>query len=155
MKDADIDRFQLLLRELPRVWRTCVDRELNPLGLSQAKWRVVYFVGRAKRPLTQSDIAELLGIEAPTVVRLLDRLAEDGWLERRPCATDRRVRHVHLTPKAVQVYHRIDEASHKARRQIMGPITEAELQLCSDILQRMVDAGRQDVAPVAGESRHG
>ena len=141
--ETDIETFNLLIRTLPSAWRTAVDRRLRPLGLSQSKWRAVYHAGGSTGPITQSDIAERLGIEAPTVVRLLDRLELDGWIERRPCPKDRRVRHIHLTPKALKAYRQIEIVIDEVREQIFSPVTAGELQRCNKVLQKLVESAKE------------
>ncbi|WP_444463828.1 MarR family winged helix-turn-helix transcriptional regulator [Rhodobacter capsulatus] len=48
-------------------------------------------------PLPQARLAELLEIEPISLSRLVDRMAEAGWVERRPDPNDRRIRIVHAT----------------------------------------------------------
>lgn len=58
----------------------------------------------ASRPgATQRIIAEALEVTAATAGRLIERLCEEGYLERRESPTDRRARNVSLTPAAQPV----------------------------------------------------
>jgi len=75
---SDTQDFLFLLKTLPRDWRRVLDRRLAPLGLSQAKWQPLLYLSRADGPTTQTALANYLDIESPTLVRLLDRLADDG-----------------------------------------------------------------------------
>ena len=72
-----------LLGETGRAWRYRLDQRLKPLGLSQAKWITLLKLAGAEDGMTQKELAERLGIESPTLARLLDRMAADGWIERR------------------------------------------------------------------------
>jgi MarR family transcriptional regulator for hemolysin len=148
---GDIEQFQYLMRDLPRLWRSLLDQRLNPMGLSQAKWRALYSIGGSQEPITQTMLAERLSIEAPTVVRLVDRLEEDGWIERRGCVADRRVRHIHLTPKAMKVYHEIDAVVNDVREQILGKVKASDLRACNVVLQRLVDAARAAMVTQSGD----
>ena len=97
---ADSETFGLLLGETARAWRTRLDQRLRPLGLSQAKWLVLLHLNLAKADLTQRELSARLGIEGPSLVRLLDRMEADGWVERRVSPSDRRAKTVHPTAKA-------------------------------------------------------
>ena len=77
--------FGYLVKDLATLWREIIDRRLEPLGLSAARWQPLVVLYRADEPLTQSMLAAALEIEAPTLVRLLDRLDRDGWIERHRC----------------------------------------------------------------------
>jgi len=68
MRKFDPETFGPLLGGTARAWRMKLDQRLKPMGLSQAKWRTLLHLSRAPEPLTQSQIAEHIGIEEPTLV---------------------------------------------------------------------------------------
>lgn len=136
----DIQEFVQLLRTVPRDWRAAIDRRLAPLGLSQAKWMPLLYLMRAEGPPTQTEIAQHLEIESPSLVRLLDRLAADGWIERKACPGDRRARHIHLTPRARDVCVEIETIVMDVRRQLLGDISPGELSRCIALLRRINNA---------------
>src|SRR5215831_7915779 len=110
--DSNEDLLLRILWEIPRLWRSAMDRRLRPLGLSEAKWRTVLHLARGPANMNQRELADRLGIEAPTLARLLDRMAADGWIERRADSNDRRVKSIFLTPKASALIRQIDRAMH-------------------------------------------
>ncbi|WP_293393375.1 MarR family transcriptional regulator [Nevskia sp.] len=138
----DIQEFVQLLRTVPRDWRAVIDRRLAPLGLSQAKWMPLLYLMRADGPPTQTEIAKHLEIESPTLVRLLDRLAADGWIERKACPGDRRARHIHLTPRAKSVCVEIQTIVMDVRQQLLKDVSQAELSRCIGLLRRINQASQ-------------
>lgn len=132
-----IQDFVHLLKTLPRDWRAVIDRRLAPLGLSQAKWQPLLYLSRENAPRTQTEIAQFLDVESPTLVRQLDRLAADGWIERKACPGDRRARHVVLTPRARKVCAEIEAVVVDVRRQLLADISETELRQCVKTLRRV------------------
>ena len=139
-----------LLREVPRLWRAVVDRRLRPVGLSQAKWRVLYFASRQAQPITQTELAEYLGIEAPSLARLLDRLADDGWIVRRRCPGDRRLKRVELTAKARKVSTQIEAVVHEVRQCLLTGIEDAELWRCVATLEQIKGAAESELTAEHG-----
>lgn len=133
----DIQEFVQLLRTVPRDWRAAIDRRLAPLGLSQAKWMPLLYLMRAEGPSTQTEIAKHLEIESPTLVRLLDRLAADGWIERKTCPGDRRARHIYLTSRARAACVEIETIVAGVREQLLKDISQAELLRCIEFLRRI------------------
>ena len=131
------------LWEIPRYWRAAMDRRLKPLGLSDAKWRTVFHLSRAPADISQVELASRLSIEAPTLARLLDRLEADGWIERRVATKDRRVKTIHLQPKASEVLRQIDRTMRDTRTEIMRGITQAELRACLTTLQKIREHAEQ------------
>lgn len=134
---TDIQDFVHLLKTLPRDWRAVIDRRLQPLGLSQAKWQLLLCLHREGGPRTQTEIAQFLDIESPTLVRQLDRLAADGWIERKSCPGDRRARHVVLTPRARKTAAEIETVVGEVRQQLLAGISKTELAQCLATLRRV------------------
>ena len=126
-----------LVWEIPRYWRLAMDRRLKPLGLSDAKWRTVLHLSRGPHEMSQAELASRLNIEAPTMARLLDRLAADGWIERRAATNDRRIKTVHLLPKASSVIKQIDRTMNATRDEILGGLSKTELRACIVTLQKV------------------
>ena len=136
---SDLNRFGSALAETARVWRMRLDQRLKPLGLSQAKWRALLSLARDGEGMTQTALAERLGIEGPSLVGLLDRLAADGWIERLVCADDRRVRRIYLTEKARSTLEEIEAVAARLRQELFGDIAEEDLLHCLAVLRRIRD----------------
>lgn len=95
----DIERLGLLVHDAARLLRRRFEARAAGTGLSSAQWRLLVRV--AKEPgVPQARLAELLEIEPISVSRLIDRMEEGGWIERRPDAEDRRVRLIYPTDKS-------------------------------------------------------
>jgi DNA-binding MarR family transcriptional regulator len=93
-----------------------VMRAFATIDIRPAQYSVLVVI-EANPGLSQSDIAEFLGIERARLVRLLDRLERRGYTERRPSPHDRRSHALHLTREGQRILKRIDAlaASHEAR----------------------------------------
>ncbi len=89
--------FTTVLVRLARAYRLGIDEALTGLGLSDALALPMVLLGRRPEGIRQNALAEELGVEGPSLVRLLDRLVEDGLVERREDPADRRAKTVHLT----------------------------------------------------------
>ena len=135
--EADAAAMLRLIWEVPRLWRAAMDRRLKPLGLSEAKWRTVLHLAHGPHNMNQRELAERLGIEAPTAARLLDRLAADGWIERRADPNDRRVKSIHLLPKAAGVIRQIDKAMYDMRAEVLHGLKASDIRAGVKTLQHI------------------
>src|SRR6267143_149035 len=108
MGELDYETFGPLLHGTARAWRVKLDERLKPMGLSQAKWRTLLHLSIAPDALTQKEIASRLGIEEPSLVTLLHRLEEDGWVTRKSAQHDRRCKLVRLGQRAQSVIAQIN-----------------------------------------------
>ncbi len=87
--------------------------------------------------VSQTRLAECLGLEPHTIVGILNRMVRDGWLERRCCEEDRRRNLVHPTPKAEAVWSRLTEICHEVRYQAVAGLSDAELSEFQRICERI------------------
>ncbi len=137
MKQIDPESFGPLLHGTARAWRLKLDERLRPMGLSQARWRTLLHLSLAETPLTQSEIAARLGVEEPTLVALLHRLEDEGWVARKNSSRDRRCKTVHLQRRAQRIIGRINATASKLRSDLVKDIGVRELQTCMRVLNQV------------------
>ena len=113
-----------------RVWRRQVDEAVATLGLTEATAFPLIHLLRAGDGARQGAVAEALGIEGPSLVRLLDQLCAAGLMERREDATDRRAKTLHLTLAGHEIASRVEDVLHTVRKDVLGGLAEADLQAC-------------------------
>lgn len=123
-----------LLGETARLWRARLDERLRPVGLSQARWLVLLQLSRRGDGVVQKGLAKWVGIEGPTLARLLDRMTRDGWIERRESPEDRRAKTVHLTAKAGAVVSQIDAVAAELRHELLANLDPADIEVCLRVL---------------------
>jgi MarR family transcriptional regulator for hemolysin len=88
--------------------------------------------------LSQRQLAERMGVEAPTMVRHLDRLEKEGLIERRRDARDRRVTRITVTPagsRRLGVLRKVADAMDVEILTLLGPETYRVLGSALDRLQ--------------------
>ncbi|GHA90208.1 transcriptional regulator SlyA [Modicisalibacter luteus] len=129
------------IARLPRLWRAILDERLAPLELTQTRWVTLYHLWRLGDGQPQCDLARAIGVEAPSLVRTLDQLTEQGLIERRQCQDDRRTKRIFLTKEATPLMERIDVIVAEARAEMLEGISEAELDTFDDILTRIEQNG--------------
>src|SRR3977135_3550364 len=82
--------FGFNVARLARRLRQAGDARLQGFGVPQATGRPLAYVGRLGGGVRQKELATALGIEGPSLVRLLDNLERRGLIERREDESDRR-----------------------------------------------------------------
>ena len=137
MPPPNINELGLVLFGTARAWRTKLDQRLRPLGLSQGKWRTLMHLSQGGNRLTQKEIAERMGIEGATLAGLLDRLEDDGWVQRRDSAHDRRCKTVHLQRRSKSVLDKIFNAAHDLRAELIEDISRRDLETCIRVLTKI------------------
>ena len=87
------------IMDVARMLRTYADQRARQFGISRAQWAVLVRIDRTEG-LKQSELAELLDLQPISLTRLLDRLADNGLIERRADPNDRRANRLYLKPAA-------------------------------------------------------
>lgn len=129
------NNFGVLLHEVARYWRAELDRRLRHLGLSQSQWLVL--IKLPDEGMTQTVLARKVGIEGSTLVRLLDRLQANGWIERRDVPGDRRAKRVVPTAKAKTLQHEVAVIAQALREQLLAGIDPEHVAVAAEVLSQL------------------
>lgn len=87
-----------LVHDVARLMRVTFDRSVRDAGLTRAQWLVLAYIIRTDGQ-TQTNLAEQTDMEKAPLGKLLDRLQDGGWIERRPDPDDRRAKRIFKTAK--------------------------------------------------------
>ena len=120
--------FCLGLLKASRLWRQLADDEVRSLGVSEASAYPLLFMARLGDGLRQSVLADAIGIEGPSLVRLLDQLCEADLVERREDASDRRAKTLHLTGRGRVVASALTDRLDRMRLRVFAEASEGELR---------------------------
>lgn len=125
---TDQHRFGMQLAQLSRGWRAELDRRLVGMGLSQARWLVLLHLARFSAPPTQRELAQSVGVEGPTLARLLDSLENQGLVSRQAVLEDRRAKKIALSPPALPIIEQIETIANALRIELFEGVDEADLR---------------------------
>lgn len=131
---AEIGR---LVTRLGRIWRRETDQALSDHGLSDATAIPLLVLSRQGDNVRQGVLADELGIEGPSLVRLIDLLQAEGLVERREDPTDRRAKTLHLTATGEAKVEEINRVLRRVRANLLKDIGSDELAITFATLQRI------------------
>lgn len=132
---ATTQNFGFRVARIARRLRQAVDAELRSFGLTEATWRPLAYVGRLGEGVRQKELAQALGIEGPSLVRLLDNLERRGLIERRAEADDRRARGIYLTSPGRDLQKRVLRVSEAIQRRLLSAVRPADLEACDRVFR--------------------
>ncbi len=111
--------FLFTLGEVQRMVRAYADRQAARYGITRAQWAVLAKVEQTEG-LKQTELAEQMEMQPITLTRLIDKLCDNGWIERRGGENDRRVNRLYL---------------RKAARPLLGKLAELRSELTATALE--------------------
>jgi DNA-binding MarR family transcriptional regulator len=116
--------------------RRSLNAELMKEGITYRQWEVLARIA-LQGELSQSELADFLGIEAPTLVGILDRMERDGWLDRYSCPNDRRKKRIRATDKADAVWARMVDCAHRVRALAREGLSQEDLARLRTICEQI------------------
>ncbi len=131
-----------LIMEAARLQRTVFDRRVRKIGFTRTQWMALRRVGD-QPGVNQSELAELLEVEKATAGRVIDKLENFGWLERRQDDADRRVKRVYLTELGRRIHSEITPIAEAMVEEELAGLSAKERETLTDLLlnvkQRLQD----------------
>jgi MarR family transcriptional regulator for hemolysin len=116
-----------------------LDERLKDLGVTQARWSTMVYLEKGGEGLTQRELASLMAIENPTLVRLLDSLEQQNLIERRPCPNDRRARRLHLTNAGRAFMDDLSERAEVLREEMLEGISDKEIECTVKVFHKILE----------------
>lgn len=114
-----------------------IDSELRQkCGLTGGQWKAVMVLAISDG-LTQRELADLIFVEASTLVPILDRMEKDGFVKRATDPEDRRTNRVYLTPKSKKLVSVITDCILDFRKTITKDIPEKDLEIARLVLKQL------------------
>jgi len=118
-----------------RRWRRAAGRVLGARGISEATAAPLICIARMGNGIRQIDIASQIGIESPSLVRLINQLEAQGLVERQSDGNDRRANGLWLTKEGQDLVHELEVLLVELRNSTLGKFTKAELEIASRVLK--------------------
>lgn len=134
----DTRTLGFLLHDVARLLRKRFEQRAREKGLTRAQWQTLSVLSR-NDGIKQRCLAELLEIEPITLTRILDRLVEQGFVERRPHPTDRRAFLVHMCEPALPLLDEMRHLGVLTRREALENVSGEEQERLFQTLLTMKD----------------
>jgi len=123
--DLQLMSLTMAINQVAREYKSAADRMASDFGLSQATAWPVIMIGRLGDGVRSGAVAEALGLEPSSLVRVVDQLIDAGLVERNEDANDRRARTLHLTAEGRKRAAKMEKALIPFRRALFQGVPRA------------------------------
>lgn len=130
---------------LTRRFRARFAERVKSTSQTEARWNALYHLSNARQGLIQSDLAERMGVQGPTLVRLLDALEAQDLVRRTEAPGDRRAKLVLIQPEGDRIIAEVDLIAAKMRDEVLAAVSDQDLTTTLRVL---------DIAVAALEPEH-
>ncbi len=144
--------FLFTLGEVQRLVRAYADKEAARFGITRAQWAVLAKVER-NEGMTQTELAEQMEMQPITLTRLIDKLCENDWIERRGDTSDRRVNRLYLLKAGRALLGKLSGLRSELTATALDGIHPADALRLLAQLEQIKENVRNAIQTTAGESR--
>jgi MarR family transcriptional regulator for hemolysin len=137
----DLTRDLLLVG---RLWRKMAREAAARHGVSEAASAPLIWIERLGDNVRQNTLAEAIGIEGASLVRLIDELQSSGLVTREPDPSDRRANVVSLTPRGREVVTEVNDDIQALRQQIFTGLSDADIEATGRVFAAIKEAAGKD-----------
>lgn len=125
-----------LMRDISRLYAKYFERHAHELNLTLPQCKVLGQLSR-NEGISQAQLAELTITDPMTLVRTLDRMQQDGWVERRPDPADRRAHRLYLREPAKPIVARMWKLADQARAELLAIFKPQEREQLVELMERL------------------
>lgn len=124
------------LQSAARLSRTALAEQLMRQGLYAGQDKIMLALGQ-ENGQTPSQLAQKLGVRPPTVTKTINRLAAQGFLEKRGSETDARRAHVFLTENGAEAIRSIERSVRRTEKQALKTLDKKDQKALAKLLARI------------------
>jgi DNA-binding MarR family transcriptional regulator len=144
--------FLFTLGELQRLMRAYADKTAARYGITRAQWAVLAKVER-NEGMKQTELAWQMEMQPITLTRLIDRLCDNGWIERRGDESDRRVNRLYLKDAAKPLLAKLAGLRSEITATALDGITSDDAQRLMTQLEDIKENVRSALQSLCEEQR--
>lgn len=122
---------------LARLFAGALARRIAPHGVTTGQFPVLLALWEQEGP-TQTQLAETLAVEQPTMANTLKRMERDALLERVPDPEDRRQARVHLTPRGRVLEDALTACANDANAAALADLSPEERDTFLTLARRII-----------------
>ena len=131
-----IRNFGFILKNLERLYTKRFELLAQESSLTLPQCKALFHLSR-NEGISQKRLAELAEVEPMTLVRILDRMESDGWVERRPDPNDRRARTLYVRSGATPILEQIDKLSAQMRSDALAGLNAEQRNQLMGLLEHV------------------
>ncbi|MCS5990642.1 MarR family transcriptional regulator [Klebsiella variicola subsp. variicola] len=134
----EYDTFCILLQRAARLWRREANLELRDFRLSESITGPIWAISKFGA-MRQKELAEHIGVEGNSLVRIIDELEKEGLVIRRSMPTDRRARIIDLTAAGRRVAVELEDVLRGFIADLLSTSSSEEVEVAQRVLTAIID----------------
>lgn len=121
------------------LYSECLDRQLKPRGMDQPRWRVLMIL-HEHNPAAMGTIAELAVMKLPTLLKVLQRMSDEGLVRTGARLSDQRVTEVSITPRGRKALELVRRVAADVYEQVTAQLSSEDIAALNAVLGSLEDS---------------
>jgi len=140
MKKFDYENsIGFITYSVSKTFQKAFDIELRrKIGITIAQSKVIFAL-YLHSGLTQRELADKIGVESPTLVPIIDKMEEDGYVQRKFDPHDRRIKRVYTTSKTDSLWDSMMECAAQVRKVSTKEVSEQEIKSALEVIKKITE----------------
>ncbi|MDE1770385.1 MAG: winged helix-turn-helix transcriptional regulator [Thaumarchaeota archaeon] len=123
-----------------KAFQKAFDLELrNKAGITLTQSKVIFALNMFSG-LTQRELADKIGVETPSLVPIIDKMEEDGYVKRKLDSKDRRLKRIYTTPKTDALWDSMMGCAAQIRKVSLKEVSEQEVKSALEIIKKITES---------------
>lgn len=134
---TQFNNFAPKLFAVAQAWRRAIGQVIAAHGMTEASALSLVTLYREGDGIRQNKLADSLGLESASVVRVLDGLENNGYVRRQQDQNDRRAKLVWLTAEGLILTSELEKLFTELREEVMKDVELHEIQTTENLLNKI------------------
>lgn len=139
-------KLGLLVKKINLRYEQIVNCNMKKYGLTKVQSDVLMYLDRNhQHDITQRELEQYLGSSNPTVTGILNRLEQNGFIERIPSKQDARYKNIVLTKQAMEMHSELKQTIKENETNFLSCISEEEREQLRDLLIKVLNHMEENI----------
>lgn len=144
----------MIARNASKLLEKAFDLELlRDYGMSGGQWRTIAALAY-RDGLSQREVADLISLDSSTLVPIIDKLEQNGFVKRQPDPKDRRNKRIFLTEKSQSIIDSIVDAALNLRKAVYKDISARDMDIAKTVLRKVNENAESFISEKASLSKN-
>jgi MarR family transcriptional regulator for hemolysin len=140
MKKYDYENsIGFIVYSLSKTFQKAFDVVLQiKLNITLTQSKVIFFLYKYSG-ITLKELADKMGVESPTLVPIIDKMEEDGYLKRKLDSSDRRIKRIYTTSKTDSLWNSMLECASQLRKVAVKDVSEQDIKSTLKVIKKITE----------------
>lgn len=127
-----------------RLFKAVLNDRLKDVDITYNTWLSLYFIN-SHDMISQNKLAKLVGITGPSMVKIVQKLDDEGLIYQQQDSKDHRKKLISLTEDGIKKYNEILSIVIEYQKTMTKGLSQKELDTMADVFDKMIKNAKNEL----------